>query len=291
MIQEGRESRSWRTIHRSESAERPVQASPIEALSINHPSPFTFPVRQSRGLRQIAITLWLALSLLANAALAEEAVEAPPQEEDETVARARTHFERAVTLYRDGDLQPALVEFRASYRLNPLPQVLFNIAVTQRDLHLYNEAIETLHLYQTEAENEPEERRAQASELLEELLAIMANVRIECDQDGAELFVNGEQTGRTPIEEPLQLAAGQYDLELRLDGFTPWSESVEVHGGQQLELTVELEPLRREWYRQWWVWTIVGVVVAGTTAGIVAGTASQPDGAEFTITVNRGGEP
>jgi hypothetical protein len=35
-----------------------------------------------------------------------------------------------------------------------------------------------------------------------------------------------------------------------------------------------VEPERPRWYRQWWVWTIVGVVVAGTVTGVAVGTTA-----------------
>jgi len=42
-----------------------------------------------------------------------------------------------------------------------------------------------------------------------------------------------------------------------------------------------------EWYRQWWVWTLIGVGIAGGTAGIVCGTGHCGGG--DTTTVNLGG--
>lgn len=202
------------------------------------------------------------------------------------VEEARRHFVRAVGLFHEGDLQAALAEFRASYQINPLPQVLYNIAVVQRDLHQYAEAVDTLRLYVELGVGEPDRRRAVARELLSELEGVLASIYISCEQPGADLFVNGLLTGQTPLDAPLRLAAGQHDLELRLDGFRTYRQSLEVFGGQALNLDIELNIIRTPWYRTWWFWTSVGggVVVVATIATLAA-VLTRPSSAEFGVSV------
>jgi serine/threonine protein kinase len=56
---------------------------------------------------------------------------------------------------------------------------------------------------------------------------------------GADVFINGaKQSGQTPVTLPL--AAGQYNLVLRLQGYEPYAGSVQVKENKQTEVAVTL---------------------------------------------------
>jgi eukaryotic-like serine/threonine-protein kinase len=56
---------------------------------------------------------------------------------------------------------------------------------------------------------------------------------------GADVFINGaKQSGQTPVTLPL--AAGQYNLVLRLQGYEPYAGSAQVKDNKQTELAVTL---------------------------------------------------
>ena len=204
------------------------------------------------------------------------------------VTEARRHFEQGVALFQEDDVEAALAEFRASYRMNPIPQVLFNIAVSLRRLHRYAEAADTLRRYLREGSEESEERRFLARDLIAELEAVLARVDIAVDRDEADVFVDGELQGRTPLDESLRLAAGDHEIEVRLDGYRTHRERIEVHGGQQVELSIDMEEVRAPWYRQWWVWTIIGAVVVGTSVGLAVGLTAESPGTEFDVMIDNG---
>jgi hypothetical protein len=245
--------------------------------------------RRPRGMLSLATTLALAMAALLPAPAAAQG--RPGEASPENTSEARRHFRQGVELYNSGDLDAALMEFTTSHLLNPLPAVLYNIAMVERDLHRYADAVATLRRYLAEGTAEPPHRRAEAEELAEELDALLATVAIESDRRGADLFVDGELTGRTPIDQPLRLASGRHELELRLDGFQTYRQRFDVHGGQRLELDIELRAVRQLWYRSWWFWTVVCVAAVGLTAGIVGGVLSRPSGSEFQIVIESGGAP
>ena len=56
---------------------------------------------------------------------------------------------------------------------------------------------------------------------------------------GADVFIDGaKQSGQTPVTLPL--AAGQYNLVLRLEGYEPFAEQVQVKNNSLTPLTIEL---------------------------------------------------
>ena len=72
-------------------------------------------------------------------------------------------------------------------------------------------------------------------------------------------------------------------MEVRLDGFQTFVDTVELHGREERSLGVDLRPLapRLAWYQHWWLWTAVGVVVAGAVVAIAVPLAMTPDEADF----------
>ena len=56
---------------------------------------------------------------------------------------------------------------------------------------------------------------------------------------GADVFIDGaKQSGQTPVTLPL--AAGQYNLVLRLEGYEPYAEQVQVKNNSLTPLNIEL---------------------------------------------------
>jgi eukaryotic-like serine/threonine-protein kinase len=71
------------------------------------------------------------------------------------------------------------------------------------------------------------------------LESLAKGLLVTSEPPGADVFINGaKQSGQTPVTLPL--APGQYNLVLRLRGFDPYSESVQVKDNAQTEIGVKL---------------------------------------------------
>jgi len=69
--------------------------------------------------------------------------------------------------------------------------------------------------------------------------SIAKGLLISSDPPGADVFINGaKQSGQTPVTLPL--AAGQYNLVLRLPGYDPYVGSVQVKDNIQTQLSTKL---------------------------------------------------
>jgi hypothetical protein len=65
---------------------------------------------------------------------------------------------------------------------------------------------------------------------------------ISSTQEGAEVFVDEQRVGTTPLE-PLSLAPGAHTLRVRLPGYTEYADVVHVAAGTPTEVQVDLFPL------------------------------------------------
>lgn len=110
-----------------------------------------------------------------------------------------------------------------------------------------------------------------------------------CDVRGADVVLDGERRGRTPLPAPIAgLAVGKHQLRLEADGFSIAASEVDVHFQKTSEVVVKMiaaTPLPghtpskeapRSWYNSPWTWVAVGVVAVA--AGVLVGRALASDG-------------
>lgn len=160
-------------------------------------------------------------------------------------AAAREHFMRGVELFDEGSYDGALAEFRLSYDQSPVAGVLVNVALSLVELSRYDEAIDAYRRYLAEATRASAERRAAIEREIATLESRSAAIRLEVDRPGAEILIDGRSVGTTPLARPLRLAAGRRVLEVRLEGFVPVRDELEVAGGVDRIVSVRLAPVDR----------------------------------------------
>jgi hypothetical protein len=153
---------------------------------------------------------------------------------------AVTHFESGVRLYQARNFSGALAEFEESYRLRPTPSSLQNIALCQRELFRYADAIGSLErmLSQHGATLPAGDARA-ARQTLVELQRFVADLTLTVSPpqatitiDGRPIPGEGERTIRLDVgehrlvaeaphhgrvEQTLTLASGQRTLAIALE--------------------------------------------------------------------------
>ena len=101
----------------------------------------------------------------------------------------------------------------------------------------------------------------------------------------ARLIVDGK-----PLEGAAStvqsLKAGKYNLRLEADGFAPWFSDVYVDAGALTRVNATMKELGTPVYKKWWLWTLVGVVVAGGAATAAVLATQQAGGSGQTYPFN-----
>ncbi len=123
-------------------------------------------------------------------------------------------------------------------------------------------------------------------------------VRITVNVSESELVLDGElvegpppRRGRGGGPRVVRgLEPGEHVLLVRAEGYDELEQAFQVERGETTELTLGLSrtPIEvveeRPWYRRWWVWTILGVVVVGAgTATAVALTSDDSESVTGTL--------
>jgi hypothetical protein len=155
------------------------------------------------------------------------------------IAAAHELYKQGVVQSKAGDYAGALERMEQAYVLAPLPKILVSIAQLARENEDWVRAFTRARLALSCPETELGEGRALAQQIVEEAEGRIGRVVIRTVPDGAELEVDDQVVGTTPLAEPLIVNPGEHTLTARWPrGAEARSQSIVISAGQ--ELTVDL---------------------------------------------------
>jgi hypothetical protein len=165
-------------------------------------------------------------------------------EERDPTARAKLYFETGRLLYKQGDYEQAAKQFNAGYALLPRPQFLLNSGLCYQKLDQLDKAHESYQRFLREAAaDDPDRERVQ--KWLGEVEVKLAAQRAQQQQQRAAEPATGPSI-MAPTAAPTS------------------------NGG--VTLTAAPPPPKKSFARRnWWIFPVAGVVVAGAVVGIVLG--------------------
>ena len=73
--------------------------------------------------------------------------------------------------------------------------------------------------------------------------SVSTGVLVRCATEKADIFIDGEQVGQTPLKEALALKSGEHTIRVARLGFTPFIDVFKVRSGQVTKLEVEIIPI------------------------------------------------
>jgi hypothetical protein len=105
-------------------------------------------------------------------------------------------------------------------------------------------------------------------------------IQVTADVNGAQVSLNGEPSGKTPIAQPLAVRApATYKLKIEKRGYAPFEAKIDVLPDSTIEVRASLQAqnLPTPWYKRWYVWAAVGgaVAITGASLAIYYGTRSD----------------
>jgi tetratricopeptide (TPR) repeat protein len=130
---------------------------------------------------------------------------------------AANHYARGMELATQGLYQAALEQFNDAYAASPHFAVLYNIGEAQMALGRPLEAIEALTKYLRDGVDQvPLSRREQVQAQIGLLESRLAELTVTTNRQGAAIRVDGRDVGRTPLFQPIRLAAGPHTVTATL---------------------------------------------------------------------------
>jgi hypothetical protein len=183
--------------------------------------------------RSLALAVALALTAPAATCFAQQPTKAQQQE-------AATRFKKGLDLFKDGDYQAALIEFRRANELAPNFNVLYNIGQVYFQLQDYPNALAALSKYLDEGGAAiPAARKADVSKDIEKLKSRVANVEIVCAVPDAEITVDDVAVGKAPLGRSLIVSVGRHKVVVSKSGFTTATRVIEIASGEVQRVAIE----------------------------------------------------
>jgi len=174
---------------------------------------------------RVAVCSLLFVALLAGTSRADD----DPRE------AAAAHYARGMELATQGLYEAALEQFNDAYAASPNFAVLYNIGEAQMALGRPLDAIEALTRYLRDgADQVPLSRREQVQAQIGLLESRLAELTVNANRQGAAIRVDGRDVGRTPLFQPIRLAAG------------PHTVTASLPNGEQITRDVPLKESERQ---------------------------------------------
>jgi tetratricopeptide (TPR) repeat protein len=186
----------------------------------------------------------VAALLLAAVPAAPALAQAPRTAPADATAQAKAHFGRGVDLYKQARYREAIAEFQEAYRLKAHGVIYFNLAQCYERLGDIPAALQAYHEY-LRAVPDAEDRRT--------VVAAMANLEarlgasgvqqllVYSDPSGAEVRVDGQSRGRTPLA--LVLPHGSHTVSLEKPGYRTSTRQAVLSSQVSVEMDVALQKL------------------------------------------------
>jgi tetratricopeptide (TPR) repeat protein len=165
---------------------------------------------------------------------------APARADDDATVVARERFKEGVAYFDQKQYDKARLAFLQAYALRRHPAVLLNLA--HSELLSGHEAAAAKHfsMYLREAKNPSEAERQGAENGLLAAKAVVGEVEVEVEVEGADVYVNGELAGRSPLPDPVFVEPGTHRIEAKKGGRTVSTEITSV-AGQATSATLRFE--------------------------------------------------
>ncbi|MFK7985405.1 MAG: PEGA domain-containing protein [Sandaracinaceae bacterium] len=215
------------------------------------------------------------------------------QADADATARARRLYGEAQGLFDRGQFAQAEVRFRAAYEAVPNPVVLRAIAAAQERQGNTTGAAESYRAY-LEASPEASDR-AEVEATIREIEARPSTMTINSTPPGAQVVLDGtDSQQRTP--STLQIAGGEHQLELHLEGYSPHRQAFTAQPGARARLDITLQPGQDEPVGSGGnsggggggsadpsigVWVLAGVAAAGLVSGTAFGFVALSEQSSF----------
>lgn len=158
-------------------------------------------------------------------------------------AAADALLRQGIDLRKANDDRGALAAFEKAFTLAGSPEALAQMALAEQALGHWVEAHE--HMRQAlEDTDQPwiAGHRATLEAALREMASRLGTLELSCNVDGALVRVDGRVLGKTPLDGPAYLLAGQSVIQVLAPGYFDVTRQVYVDAGALSRLDVSLTP-------------------------------------------------
>lgn len=160
-------------------------------------------------------------------------------QDDATVEIARQRFREGVAHYDRREYEEARLAFLQAYALKPHPAVLLNLAQSELRANYPADAANHFALYLRENPSATDAEKQEAELGFAASKSKAGAVEIAVDQEGADIFLDGEKVGRSPMDAPVFVIPGKHTVSAK-SGSKSATADITVDAGESAGATLRL---------------------------------------------------
>lgn len=234
--------------------------------------------------RRIAASLIATWMCSAPTLARAETPTAPPSssKSDALTDVARELYEQGGVAYQKNDFEKAYAAYLGAWRLKKHWQIAVNLGGSARKLGKHREAAEYFSYYLREApKDDASTSRSDVEAALADAKTHVGELHAAVEDTGAEVLVDGEVVGTSPIAAPIFVDPGEHTLTVRRDGAVTASAKVVTNAGEQKTVTLSAKTAAAPKPR-----TVPAVIAfsaggAGLLAGVIGGALAGVNNADL----------
>jgi len=142
-------------------------------------------------------------------------------------------------MYKRGQYEDALKLYLDAGAVYPSYKIALNIGETLESMGRNTEAATTYHRFLRKFKNAPISARRDAWLRLDGMRRWLSRVKVLCDEDGAQVSLNGKVVGTTPLESSIYFQPGAHTITVEKQGFQPAIREVRMRRGAAMHLRVK----------------------------------------------------
>jgi hypothetical protein len=147
-------------------------------------------------------------------------VTARGQARDAVTESARKRFQEGVKYFDQHQYEEARTAFLQAYALKHHPAVLLNLAQSEiRSSHALD-AAKHFSAFLRESASMSAAEKGEAEKGLAAARTKIGRLQVQVDAGEAEVFVDGERVGQSPLAEPVDVAPGSHEVQVHYAGKT-----------------------------------------------------------------------
>ncbi|HRI72301.1 MAG TPA: PEGA domain-containing protein [Polyangium sp.] len=157
---------------------------------------------------------------------------------EEADARVEKLYNDGVAAAKRQQWDKAEQFFEEALLLNPDPEIAANLGYAELSGGKAREAAEHLYYYLQEDKSADSAARAEIQALLDKAQAKIVTVKVNVDQKGAEIYINGFYSGQSPLNKRIFLNPGRYLFEAKKRGMNPGSQALDLQASYDIPVNL-----------------------------------------------------
>ncbi|MCP4678020.1 MAG: tetratricopeptide repeat protein [Deltaproteobacteria bacterium] len=160
----------------------------------------------------------------------------------EDKAKSREHFEKGTGLLAQEQFESAISEFEQAYDLYPSYKILYQLAQSYVGADQYTKAIKTYGRYLEKGDAKiPSKRSQKVKAEIKRLYSLVGIIELECAVRDADVLVDNEKQGKTPLTDSIIVDPGSHDILVRIEDNELYRKQTTLKAGERIALQVKTD--------------------------------------------------